>query len=120
MKNARQRGTTGASAGSGSPTLILPPATLRDSHRVMRPTKLEIEHSILYVTRGRRRPAGWVLAHNSVRQSSITFGWFWVADTEHWEVCDCGGRPDKGAHYRIKSPPPVVPKSPIRTDWRNE
>src|SRR5438477_1926523 len=37
VKNARQRGTTGASAGSGSPTLILPPATLRDSHRVMRP-----------------------------------------------------------------------------------
>jgi len=47
-------------------------------------------------------------------------GWLWVADTEHWEVCDCGGRPDKGAHYRIKSPPPVVPKNPIRTDWRNE
>jgi hypothetical protein len=66
---------------------------------------LEIEHRILYVTLGRRRPAGWVMAHNSVRQS-IALRWFWVDDTEHWEVCDWGGRTDKGAHYRFRSAPP--------------
>ena len=55
---------------------------------------------ISYTTR-----AGWLLAHNSVRPTVDTRGGvkgfrrFWVAPDPKWKLCECGWRPELGAHY---------------------
>jgi hypothetical protein len=52
-------------------------------------------------------PAGQILAHNAVppasaqtKQGAKGFRFFAVAPSGLWVVCDCGWRPDLGAHYR--------------------
>jgi hypothetical protein len=66
---------------------------------------LELENGMLYVASGRRRPKGWVLAHNHIRHGKNTtngvngFRYFWCADRTGWSVCRCGWRPDWGVHY---------------------
>ena len=49
---------------------------------------------------------GWLLAHNSIRPTIDTRGGvngfrrFWVPpDRGKWKLCECGRRPDLGAHY---------------------
>ena len=64
----------------------------------------ELKNGMVYVARGRRRPKGWVLAHNHILHGKNTrngvngFRYFWIADTD-WSICHCGWRPDWGRHY---------------------
>jgi hypothetical protein len=57
------------------------------------------------ISYARRRPSGWLLAHNSVRPTVHQrhgvggFRWFWVAPDPKWKLCQCGWRPDLGPHY---------------------
>ena len=57
-------------------------------------------------------PVDKILAHNSVRPASALtkqgakgFRFFAVEPSGLWVVCDCGWRPDLGAHYRVLPPP---------------
>src|SRR4029450_1314545 len=61
---------------------------------------------MLYIGQGRRRPKGWLLAHNDIRHGKNTrngvncFRYFWIASREgSWKLCRCGWRPDLGPHY---------------------
>jgi hypothetical protein len=61
---------------------------------------------MLYIGQGRRRPKGWLLAHNHIRHGKNTrndvngFRYFWIASREgSWKLCRCGWRPDLGPHY---------------------
>ena len=63
-----------------------------------------LEHGMLYVNSGLRRPKGWALAHNDILHGKSTlngingFRYFWIAECAkpHWVVCKCGWRPDWG------------------------
>jgi hypothetical protein len=66
-----------------------------------------------YIGQGRRRPKGWLLAHNHIRHAKNTrngangFRYFWIASREGgWKLCRCGWRPDLGPHYSKKRPAP--------------
>src|SRR4051794_16293383 len=65
----------------------------------------EMAAGMLYVARGRRRPKGWVLAHNRILHSKNArnghngFRYFWRAPGHAFSVCKCGWRPDLGTHY---------------------
>jgi ABC transporter substrate binding protein len=61
---------------------------------------------MLYIGQGRKRPKGWLLAHNHIRHGKNTrngvdgFRYFWIASHEgSWKLCHCGWRPDLGPHY---------------------
>jgi hypothetical protein len=61
---------------------------------------------MLYIGQGRRRPKGWLLAHNHILHGKNTrngvngFRYFWIASREgSWKLCRCGWRPDLGPHY---------------------
>jgi len=61
---------------------------------------------MLYIGQGRRRPKGWLLAHNRILHGKNTrngvngFRYFWIASREGgWKLCRCGWRPDLGPHY---------------------
>jgi hypothetical protein len=61
---------------------------------------------------GRKRPKGWLLAHNHIRHGKNTgngvngFRYFWIASREGWKLCRCGWRPDLGPHYSKMRPAP--------------
>jgi hypothetical protein len=66
---------------------------------------------MLYIGQGRRRPKGWLLAHNHILHGKNTrngvngFRYFWIASREgRWKLCRCGWRPDLGPHYTQQEP----------------
>ena len=74
----------------------------------------------LYIGQGRRRPKGWLVAHNHIRHGKNTrngvngFRYFWIASREGgWKLCGCGWRPDLGQHYS-KNPKARAPRARLK------
>jgi hypothetical protein len=82
------------------------PLPARDNVRRM-PTKKKEPETI---SLGARHPPTWRLAHNPVQPTDVDqkHGWngfrlFWVPPADdRWTECQCGWRPDLGAHYHHK------------------